>query len=286
MVQSALIGLADSGGGYALLALCLILVYRTTGVPNFAIAATGTAGAFIVSWLYTGGMNLVPACVLGIICGGLISTACGLIYIRWFFETSPAYRAGIAVAFLIAIPAITIQLFSNEPREIPTIVPGSGFTIDGVQLSGIDLAGIICAAALSVVITMTLNRSRRGLQLRAIAQGPVASELLGLPVKALSLAVWGTSGMIATVAILVIAPGLSSDVQTLSLLVVPALAATLVAGFRGYWLAFVAAIALGALEGLLSYSAVLYNYIDIVPLVIILGVLVWNQRKEVWNDAR
>ena len=47
MLTSAIAGIADGGGAYALLAVALILMYRTTGVLNFAIAAVGTFGTML-----------------------------------------------------------------------------------------------------------------------------------------------------------------------------------------------------------------------------------------------
>jgi branched-chain amino acid transport system permease protein len=286
MLQSAIVGLADNGAAYSLLAVCLILVYRTTGVPNFAIAAVGTMGTFITASLNGQGVNLALAAVIGVLCGALISLLCGLIFVRFFFDAPPAHRAAVAIALLIAIAAIVIHVFTDQPRMIPSVVPGSAFAIDGVVVSGTNLAGLLLALGCTVVTTGMLTRSRRGLQLRAISQGPVAAELLGLPVKPLVLAAWGASGAVATLAILVIVPGISSEVQSLSLLVVPALAATLLAAFRWYWIAFAAGLVLGAAQGLMSYSQTLVNYIQVIPFAVILGVLTWNQRKEVWDDAR
>lgn len=286
MLQSAIVGLADNGAAYALLSLCLILVYRTTGVPNFAIAAVGTMGTFVVSSLNGQGMNLVLATIIGVVCGGLISLVCGIILVRWFFDAPAAHRATVAIALLIAIAAITIRVFTDQPRMVPTVVPGSAFTVDGVVVSGTNLAGLLLAIGCTALVTGTLTRSRRGLQLRAISQGPVAAELLGLPVKPLILATWAGSGAVATLAILAIAPGISSEVESLCLLVVPALAATLLAAFRHYWLGLVFGLILGAAQGLMSYSQTLVNYIQVIPFVVILGVLTWNQRKEVWDEAR
>lgn len=286
MLQSGLIGIVDDGGAYAVLAVCLILLYRTTGVVNFAVAATGTAGSFIVASLYGQGMNLALSIVIGVICGGLISIVCGLLYVRYFFDASLTHRAAVAIALLISIAAITIRVFSDQPRLIPTIVPGTAFKVAGVVVSVVNLSGLFFALVLTGLVTGILNRTHRGLQLRAISQGPVASELLGVPVKPLSLAAWAGTGAVGTIAILLIAPGVSSEIQSLSLLVVPALAVTLVGALRLYWVAFVAAMTLAGLQGLMSYSQTWVNYEQIVPFGVILGVLIWNQRKEVWDEER
>jgi branched-chain amino acid transport system permease protein len=286
VLQSALIGLFQSGGAYGLLAVCVILMYRTTGVLNFALAAVGTAGTYAFSSFYTSGMNLAGAAASGILIGAAASVVCGLVYIRWFFDTTPTYRAGVSIALLVGTAAVTIRIFSDEPRRIPAVIPGSGFSVDGVVLTPTSIAGIALAVLFTLLVTQMLHRTRRGLQLRAISQGPVASELLGLPVRPLTLAIWGGSGVIGTVAVMIVSPGLSDEVQSISLVIVPALAATLVATFRRYWLALISALILGGMQGLLLYWQTLIRYEEVIPFVVVLGVLTWNQRRELWDEAR
>lgn len=286
MWQSALIGLVQSGGAYALLAVCVILMYRTTGVLNFALAAVGVAGTYAFSSFYTSGMNLAEAAIFGVLIGAAASVACGLIYIRWFFDATPTYRAGVAIALLVGVAAVSIRIFSDQPREIPSLIPGSGLAVDGVVMTPTAIFGIALAIVFTLFVTQMLHRTRRGLQLRAISQGPVASELLGLPVRPLTLAIWGGSGVIGTIAVMIISPGLSDEVQSISLIIVPALAATLVATFRRYWLALISALVLGGLQGLLLYFQSLIRYEEVIPFVVVLGVLMWDQRKELWDEAR
>lgn len=286
MVASALLNLAQDGGSYALLAVCLIVVYRTTGVPNFALAAIGTTGTYLYSYLAMSGTNRALAAVVAMLLGAAASIVCGFIYTRWFFDASPAYRTAVAIGLFVATVAITILIFSDVPREIPILITGTAFTIGGAVVTNTDLFALVLAVAVTLFVTMMLQRSRRGLQLRAISQGPVAAELLGIPVKPLGLFVWGVSGALASIAVILIAPGQTAEIESISLTIVPALAITLVAGFRRYWIALVAAVVLAALQGLLLSSQDLIRYEQVIPFLVILAVLVWNQRREVWDEAR
>ena len=161
MWQSALIGLVQSGGAYALLAVCVILMYRTTGVLNFALAAIGVAGTYAFSSFYTSGMNLAEAAIFGILIGAAASVVCGLIYIRWFFDATPTYRAGVAIALLVGTAAVTIRIFSDQPREIPALIPGSGFAVDGVVMTPTTIFGIALAIVFTLLVTQMLHRTRR-----------------------------------------------------------------------------------------------------------------------------
>lgn len=286
MLQSGIAGLADSGGAYGILAVCLILLHRTTGVLNFAVAAVGTCGTFIMSVLYGHGWSYVPAAVVGVLLGAVLSVAFGLALARWFFNSSSAHRAAVAIALLIGTVSVAQRVFGHQPRLIPPMVGGTGLTIDQVVITWSGVIALVFAVALALAVHEGLRRTPVGLRLRAIAQRPVTSELLGLPVRQLSVAVWAATGALATIALLLIAPGQSSDIPTLSLYVVPAMAAALVASFRRYRLAVVAALVLGGLQGMLSYSQSLTKVQDVIPFAVVVLLLLWFERREVWDEAR
>jgi branched-chain amino acid transport system permease protein len=64
------------------------------------------------------------------------------------------------------------------------------------------------------------------------------------------------------------------------------MAAALVASFRRYRLAVVGALVLGALQGMLSYSQSLSKVQDVIPFVVVVLLLLWFERKEVWDELR
>lgn len=286
MFQSGIAGLASSGGAYGVLAVCLILLHRTTGVLNFAVAAVGTCGTFLMAVLYGHGWSYLPAAVVGVLLGAVISVGFGLALARWFFNSSSAYRAAVAIALVIGTTSVAQRVYGHQPRLIPPMVAGSATKISGVVVTWSGVIALAFSIVLGIAVTEVLRRTSLGLRLRAIAQRPVTSELIGVPVRLLSVGVWAVTGALATIALLLIAPDRSSDIPTLSLLVVPALASALVASFRRYWLAVVGALVLGALQGMLSYSQSLTKVQDVIPFVVVVLLLLWFERKEVWDEAR
>jgi branched-chain amino acid transport system permease protein len=272
MLSSAVAGIADGGGAYGLLAVALILLYRTTGVLNFAIAAVGTFGVLVASVLTSSGWPVLPAALVGIVTGSALSVVYGLIFVRWFFDSSVRYRATVAIAMLLATVSLTTRVFGETPLYMPTVVNGDAGRIAGVEVSGAGVLAICVAVVVAAILTLTLTRTRIGRQLRGISQGPVTCELLGVPVRALSM--------------LLVAPGRSTEVESLGLLVVPALAASLVAVFRFYWRAVIAGILLGAAQGILDYHNSVRVFQSTIPFVLILVLLLWFERKETWDEAR
>lgn len=276
-----------AGGAYALLGVCVTFTYRLVSVVNFVGAAIGAAGAFAFAMLVDAGAPIIPAAVAGVALGALIGVAVGAVMTRWFSEASPATKAAVAVALLVGIVAIGLRVTGGQhPREFPVLIPGSAFSLAGVIVTNAAVATLVLAFVFTLAITLFLNRSHVGLQLRALSERPAAAELVGIPVRALSLWVWGVSGAATALALILIAPQRSPNFLTLSLLIVPALAAALIGFFRNFWATLAGGVAIGVIEGLASVIPGLGEFRAALPFVVILAVLLWSQRGARWDEAR
>jgi branched-chain amino acid transport system permease protein len=102
----------------------------------------------------------------------------------------------------------------------------------------------------------------------------------------MSLLTWGVSGVLSTLAVIVIAPQRAADFGTLSALVAPAMAAALVGSFRSLWLTVAGGLGLGILEGAVSAVEGFGQYRGMLPLFAILSILLWSNRGARWDEAR
>jgi branched-chain amino acid transport system permease protein len=84
----------------------------------------------------------------------------------------------------------------------------------------------------------------------------------------------------------IVAPSQSNDAVALSMTVVPAAAAALLGGFRRLDLAVVGGLVLGMLDGALAQLQGLTLLRYFLPFLMIVGLLLWLQRREVWDVAR
>nr|WP_274601264.1 hypothetical protein [Microbacterium sp. Se63.02b] len=100
------------------------------------------------------------------------------------------------------------------------------------------------------------------------------------------MAVWFVTGVISAIAIIIVAPSQSNDATSLSMLIVPAAAAALLGGFRRLDLAVVGGIVLGVLGGLVAQIDEVALVRNFLPFLFIVVLLLWTQRKEVWDAAR
>lgn len=286
LLTSAVAGLT-AGGTYALLGVCAVFTYRLVSVVNFTGAAIGTAGTFALIALTEAGYPTWPSVLAGILVGTFVGVAIGTIMTRWFSESSASTKAAVTVALLVGLIAVGLRLTGGQhPHVMPELFPGSAFRMAGVEVTIASVLTIGLAVLFTVLSDLFLNRTRVGLHLRALSDRPMAAELLGVKVQLLSLLVWGLTGAFTTFALMIIAPQRSPNFMTLSLLVVPALAAALVGLFRSFWLTLAGGILLGVIEGMASTVDSISQYRSAIPFLVVLAVLLWSQREARWDEAR
>jgi branched-chain amino acid transport system permease protein len=285
VLQSAVAG-SVAGGAYAALAVCLVVLYRVVGVLNFAQAAIGAFGAFVMFSAHDHGFAYAPALLVGMLAGAALAGVVGVLMTTWFAEASPEVRSTVSIALLVAVLAAAFRIFGDSPRTVPELLPGVTVTIAGVVVTMSGIAAIVGAVAVALVVTLLLRRTRTGLLLRALSERPTTAELLGVAVRPLAVGVWAAAGAVSAAAVVVIAPSRGGDFLTLSLLILPALAAALIGVTWGLGAAAAAGIALGLLEALASSSDTIAPYKEALPFVVIAVVLLWSERHEVWDAAR
>lgn len=285
MLEGAIAGLA-SGGAYAALGLCLTLMFRLVRVVNVAQAAIGVIGVYTMAAASGHGWPYAPAALAGLAVSAAVAAALGWVMATWFGEAGADRRSAIAIAFLVGLLAVSYLAFGTHPRRMPGLFDGSLFTAGGITVTQ---AAAVCVAGSIVVAACAhagLTRTVIGLRLRALSEKPTTAELHGIPSRWLTVGMWAATGVLAAAVLLVVAPQQTSDQTSLSLMAIPACTAALVGGFRSLGLTVAGGLGLGALQGALAHVGELQQYRDAVPFLAILAILIWSQRREVWDAAR
>ena len=286
LFTAAVAGLS-AGGAYAILGVCAIFTYRLVAVVNFTGAAIGATGTFAMVALYEAGVPLLPATLLGIAAGALAGMLIGLVMTTWFSNSNASTKAAVTAALLVGFIAVGLRLTGGQhPHYFPELIPGSAFRLAGVEVTWAAVTTLILAIVFTVLTEQFLARTRTGLQLRALSQRPMAAELIGIRVRLLALGVWAVTGAVTAFALMIIAPLRSPDFSSLSLLVVPALAAALIGAFTSFRATLLGGVLIGILEGGVSAIDLFSQYRSTVPFIVILAVLLWSQRGARWDEAR
>ena len=285
MLDGVISGLI-SGSAYALLAVCIVMLYRLTGVVNVAQAAMGALGAYVCYSAVGGSWPLALAVLAGLAVGGITAAIVGWVLARWFGDPSVTTRTVVSVVALIVILTLGFRLFGDAPRVMPSLLPEVSIVVAGVRVSLATLVALVLVMVLAGTLSVLMTRTQLGIRLEAMAARPTTVQLLGVNARLLAVGAWLTTGAVSTLALLLIAPTYNPTFESLSMLVVPALAAALLGAFSRVWVAAVGGLAMGAIEGAGARIAVLSDYRGALPFVLVILALIWMRRREVWDAAR
>ncbi len=296
MLSSAISGIGP-GGYYAAVAVLLILMAQLTRTVNFSQVAVGMIGAYFSVGLAAGQFQntiklgfklpMIVAVIIGILIAGLVSALIGWIIAQWLPEASSTARSAVTVAGLLLLIGLAFIIFGSRPQPFKPIIFGPLVELPGnIIITKIAIFSIGLALVVAILAKVLLSRTMLGVRLRAIADRQTAAELLGVNVKLMNVSVWFFTGIVSGILVVFIAPTQSSDIFTLSMIVVPGAAAALIGAFKNIWAGLIGGILLGVVQGFFAGLPELTYLRDWVPIVVIVVFLLWNQRKEVWDVAR
>jgi branched-chain amino acid transport system permease protein len=238
-----------SGVMYSLVALGFVLIYKTSGVFNFAQGAQLLFAALTFVSLNERGIPMWGAFAISL----AIMVAVGILIERVVLRPLVAqtqmtlFMATIGLAFIIEGAA---QLaWGTEVHSLDLGIDDIPMDVAGVFISRFDLVAATVAAAMVGLLTAFFRYTRMGLAFRAVAQDQLASLAVGLRLARIRAAVWAVSGLIALVAGLLW--GARLGVQfSLSLVVLKALPVLVLGGFDSIAGAIVGGLIIGAAEKL------------------------------------
>jgi ABC-type branched-subunit amino acid transport system ATPase component/branched-subunit amino acid ABC-type transport system permease component len=278
-IRFALLGLG-TGALYAILAQGLVLIYRGSGILNFA------HGAFVMVGAYTYyELNMVHApfavCIVAAAAGcALLGALTHLLIMRPMRRVSPLARVIATLGVMVVLESAAVLLYPGSTRSVPSELPttpvhlGGGLTIseDKLIIFGVGVA-------LTVVLWLGYRRTQFGRLTTAVAENPMAASSTGHSPDWIAAGNWALGAGLAGVVGVLIAPITFLQPSALVLLVVPALAAGLVGGFSSFPLAFAGGLALGVIESLVPNYITAQGWAPSVPFLILTLVLVIRGRS-------
>jgi branched-chain amino acid transport system permease protein len=241
-----------AGGIYALFAVGIVLVYRGSGVLNFAQGEVGTAGLFIATWLTVDhGLPWIVGAVAAVVVAAGIGVGFERFVVRRMGEAARVSVAVATVGLLLFVSSVEIVVFKlgGKPRSIAGPVNGAGTKIAGVIVSPTQMLSLFVALAVGVGLAVLLRRTDFGLGVLAAAQDTSAARLVGVPVNRVSAFVWGTGAALSAIGCLLIAPGLGAfSPGAVSRLFLFGLAAAVLGGLTSLPGAFAGGLIVGIVE--------------------------------------
>jgi branched-chain amino acid transport system permease protein len=272
--QQVVAGLA-SGGIYASLALALVLIYRSTGVVNFAQGEMATFATYIAWTLIDRGLAFWPAFLLTLLAAFAGGVAIERVVIRPV-ENRPVLTVVIlTIGLLILINGLTTWIWGGAVKKFPSPFSTRPIHVGGVAFSIQDLGIIgVCLASVGVLY-LFFRFTKLGLALRAAATNPAASRLVGIRVSWMLALGWGLAAALGAVSGMMVAPVVFLDPNMMQGILLYAFAAAVLGGIDSVLGAVVGGLVLGVLLNLVgTYVGSLGGELRlVVGLAVILAVL-------------
>lgn len=205
--QQALLVGAAQGLGYALLAVGLVLVYRATGVVNFAQAEIGVFASTLAALLIGNyGLPYWLALGAGVAAGAGWALAIELIVVRRLFHAPRVVLlvATVGVAQLVFLATLHLPA-TRLTGAYPTAVDAE-VSFGQLQADGRVLSLVLLSLPAVVGVALMLARTRFGVSMRAAAENPEAARLVGISPRKVSTGVWCLAGGFAGLTAVLLAP--------------------------------------------------------------------------------
>lgn len=277
-LQQGLLSGLVTGSVYALLALAIVAVFKTTDVPNFSQGEMFMIGGYVaLSLLMSGRLPYALVIVVTLVAVGLG----GALFQKVVMERVTGSR-GVGVQLVIATLGLAYFLkglvrqtgLGDTPRSLPPLIPNDAVLIGDAALTKLDIAIFVVAVVVMLLIYFMFTHTRIGKAMRAVGMNPRAAQIVGIRLSRIRMMVWAMSGLISALAALLITPKvlITPDIAHIAIL---AYAAAIVGGFTSLPGAVLGGLIVGVLENLVGLF-VSTNAIVVAPFLAILVTLIFR----------
>ena len=226
LLQTAFSGLA-LGCKYALIALGFSVVFKATGVINFAQASLVLLGAYLTfNFAQTWDLNFYLALVMAMAVGALVGVATEASVLRWLVGEPPAALIMVTIGLLFVLNNVVTAIWGPDNRNLGDPWGIKTRDVVGVTVADRDVWTIGFTAVVVTAFFVFFRYSTLGLAMRAAAFDPEAAMAQGIPARRVHRVAWAIAGMVAALAGATLAAGagqLSPATGALALVAFPAI---------------------------------------------------------------
>lgn len=270
------------GAVYALSGIGLVVLYRASGVVNFAYGALGGLAAMVcwqvIDLEYADWMGWVA----GIGAATLLSWGYGRFIAPSLTHQDRVVRAMATLGFALMIMGIAQWYWGDDPRRLVLPTDSGGIEFQGRRLiSHTRVVALIIAAAATIGMLWLLAKTPLGLRMRALQSNRVLSALVGVRVKRVDTWAWTLAGILAGIGGLFLGNMVRLNPTVLTFLVVPAMAAALVGRMNSLVLTVCGGLLIGVIESFANLAPALQRYGSATAFVVAILAVLWQQRRGI-----
>ena len=264
-------GLAD-GAILALAALGFVLIYKATGVINFAQGEFLLVGAYT---FYAAFVLLRLPFTIAVLVGAVVAIILALIVERFVLRPligeNPISVIMVTIGLSFFLKAVVQMFFGTAVREMPTILPKNSVPMLGGQVPLSRLLVIVIAAVVLTAFTIFFRRSRHGIAMRAVADDQQAAMTVGISVRRIFALAWALAALSALIAGILLADiaAVNQHIAVFGLLVFPVV---ILGGLDSVPGTIVGGLTIGILKQMVSGYAD-PGLAEVIPYVVLVAIL-------------
>ena len=244
----------ETGAVYALMALGIITIYRTSLVINFSQGTIGMFGAFFVTTLFIKtGCPLPIAVAAGLLGALVIGWIVDVLVVRHLKDVGGAGKEISTLGLMLIFLGITPLIFGTDPLRLPKLIEQGSMGLGGANLSYNSMLNILLGLALTCGLFLMLQKSKLGLGIRITASNERTARLLGVPTGQITLFAWALAALLATLSGVMIGPATQVSTNLMDYVTINALIACVLGGFQTFYGPVIAAYIIAIVNNLLTY---------------------------------
>ena len=264
-----------SGAIYASLALALVLIFRSTGIVNFAQGEMAMFSTYIAWQFHEWGVPIWGAIAITLmvsfIGGGLVYQ----VAIRPVENASPLTLVIVTLGLLVVFNAAAGWIWTFLIKDFPSTFPNGGVNLAGARFGYHALGTLGVLVVVVIALAFLFQKTKIGLAMRAAASNAESSRLVGIRVGRMLMLGWALAAALGALAGVLVAPKLFLEPNMMLGVQIYAFAAATLGGFDSPVGAVVGGLTVGVAENLAG------SYVDfigselklVVALAIIFAVL-------------
>jgi branched-chain amino acid transport system permease protein len=227
----------ETGSGYALAALGIVLIFRTSRTTNFAQGTIGTFNAYIAAYLM---MQMDINIWVVAICATITAFSTGIIIdtliIRPASKVSAISKQIITLGIIMVLVGILPFLFGVNTLQLPRFFDSSqSMIIAGATLQYNTIFIIALSLSLMGLMFYFIQHTKWGLATRVTASDETTSKLMGVPTKRVTMLSWATAAIFGTLAAIFVAPRVGVNPNMLLTVQISAFFAGTLGGFSTFY---------------------------------------------------
>lgn len=271
-----LFGGITAGSSYALMALALVIVYKTAEVVNFAQGELALASSYFAFYLLEyHGCSFPTAFVLSFVFAFFLGAFLDFAILRRAKKPNLLGLTIITIGLEFILLGLISWKFGADQQIFPfPIGPYDSVQVFGIFLSVLELTTVLIAVGIMAVLYLFYRYSKLGLAMKATQQNPVAARLMGIRIDRIKMLTWGISSLVGSTAGLLTAPVLMEPFMMWNPLL-KGFSAAVFGGMTSLPGAVLGAYVLGVVESLFG-GYISIEFKSVVPFAIIVLVLVFK----------